>query len=190
MRRTRFNKEFNILACDPSLTAWGYAIIDLECQVREAGCIKTAPENKKRKIRKGDDSVRRVSEINNMLQSLIEQYHINYILTELPHGSQNASAARMIGYVVGMLQTWSDSLNIGIEWYSENDVKKYLFGRGSVTKTEMIEKIKTKLNVNWYNIKYKDEAIADALGIYLTALDKSSALKLFIKTRKDDANDY
>jgi Holliday junction resolvasome RuvABC endonuclease subunit len=185
MRRTRFNKEFNILACDPSLTAWGYAVVDWEGNVLDVGCIKTEPENKKRKIRKGDDSVRRVSEINNMLQSLIEQYHINYILTELPHGSQNASAARMIGYVVGMLQTWSDSLRIGIEWYSEDDVKKYLFNRRSVTKSEMINKIKTKIKVNWYNIKYKDEAIADALGVYLTALNQSSALKLFINNKND-----
>lgn len=190
MRRTRFNKEFNILACDPSLAAWGYAVIDLEGNILDADCIKTKKENKKRGIFKGDDNVRRIDELLDVFMQIIENYHINYIVSELQHGSQNSSAAIGIGATTAILQTISRCNKIGIEWFYERDIKKFLFNRESVTKTEMIEKIKTKLNVNWCNIKYKNEAIADALGIYLTALDKSSALKLFIKTRKDDANDY
>jgi len=45
-----------ILAFDPSLTAWGWALIQLDkkvIRVVRVGCIRTSPGHKKKKIRKG-----------------------------------------------------------------------------------------------------------------------------------------
>jgi len=173
------NKYGTILTNDPGITAWGYAVLDWKGKVLTAGCIKTEPSPKKLRIRKGDSTVRRVHEINQVLLRRIKEYNVSYILSELPHGSQSANAAMMIGIVTGIIQTISNTLDIGVEWYSENDAKKCLFSRKSVTKQAMINKIDSLYEVPWMGVKYKDEAIADALSIHYAALQMSSVLKFW-----------
>ena len=170
---------FNILTNDPSFTAWGWAVIDGKTsEILETGCIKTKTEGKKRRIRKGDENVQRTGEIDQVLLDLIKTYHISYILTELPHGSQNASGAVMIGIVIGVLKMVSDALDIGIEWYSEGDAKKCALGRISSTKQEMIDAMDKIYEISWTGKKYIDEAVADAIAIYNVAMKESSTLKL------------
>lgn len=175
--RVRTNKHLTILTNDPSLTAWGYAVIRNDVII-DCGCIKTAPEHKKTRIRKSDDTVRRISEINKVLLEKIGTYNVDFLLSEAPHGSQNASAAAMVGMVAGMIQTMSDVLKIPVEWYSEMDSKKFVLGKKSATKTEMINAIKSLYKVPWKRTKYIDEAIADAIAVYHTACGLSPTLKL------------
>jgi len=170
--------QFTVLTNDPSMTAWGWAVLDHDANIIDCGCIKTAPEQKKRRIRKGDDTVRRVSEINQRLITLIKKYKIRYILSELPHGSQNAQAAVMIGIVTGVVQTLADVFEIGIEWYSEQDSKKAILGKKAATKLDMIEAVDRVYDVPWTNTKYIDEAIADALAVHYVAVRQSPALKM------------
>jgi len=190
MKRTNFEdasqdkipnyNPFVILTNDPSMTGWGWVIVDAKKdKILEAGCIKTEPEHKKRRIRKSDDTTRRASEIVLQLLRVIRKHDVSYILTEAPHGSQNASAAIMIGLCAGLLQGITDTLGIGIEWYSEQDSKKSILHKRSATKQEMIDAIKEVYDVPWTGIKYRDEAIADALAVYYTACQLSSTLKLF-----------
>ena len=167
-----------ILTNDPSMTAWGWAVVDWNGNVIDSGCIKTAPDYKKKRIRKGDDTVRRVSEINHQLLRTIRRHNVVYVLSELPHGSQNANAAIMIGVVTGILQTICDVKKLGIEWYSEGDAKKHLLDKLSATKQETIDEIDSLYKVRWFGVKYKDEAVADAMAIYHVAQYQSSALKL------------
>lgn len=169
----------NILSNDPSLTGWGWVALNKKAKILETGCIKTKTEGKKRKIRKGDENVQRVGEICAVLLQKIREHDIDYILTELPHGSQNSSGAMMIGVVIGSLRMASDILDLGIEWYTEGDAKKCVFGKQSVTKTEMVKAMTKAYGKKWVTgIKYKDEAIADALSIHYTAMRESSTLKL------------
>lgn len=170
---------YTILTNDPSITAWGYAVLTREGKVLTIGCIKTKTEGKKRRIRKGDETVRRVSEINNVLLGIIKEYDVKYILSELPHGSQNASAAVMIGVVTGVIQTMSDCLGIGVEWYSEGDSKKCALGKLAAAKSEMVTRMKKQYpEAAWTGVKYFDEAAADALAIHYVASKQSSTLKL------------
>jgi Holliday junction resolvasome RuvABC endonuclease subunit len=124
--------------------------------------------------------MRRISEINHTLKKIVEAYNVNYILAELPHGSQNASAARMIGMVAGVLQTISDWTDRGIEWYSEADAKKAVLGKISATKKEMVDAMVLHYSNSWRTgVKYKDEAIADALAIHFVAMEQSPVLKFW-----------
>lgn len=175
--RIRTNKHLTVLTNDPSFTAWGWCVIKNN-MVLECGCVKTAPENTKTRIRKSDDTVRRISEINKILLGVIRTHGVDFILSEAPHGSQNASAAVMIGIVAGMIQTISDTLEIPVEWYSEMDSKKFVLGKKAAVKSEMIEAIKKLYDVPWKNIKYHDEAVADAIAVYHTAVGLSPTLKL------------
>ena len=119
----------NILTNDPSFTAWGWAVIDKDNKIIDCGCIKTAPEQKKRRIRASDDRERRSIEITTKLIKLIQKYDISFIISESPHGSQNARAAIMIGIVTGIITAISCCMEIPIETYSEQDAKKVLLGK-------------------------------------------------------------
>jgi len=168
-----------ILTNDPSLTAWGYTVIDAFGKIYTSGCIKTAPEQKKRRIRKSDDTQRRASEIIRKLLSLIRQYNVQFILSESPHGSQNASAAVMIGLVVGITQTMAECLDIPIEYYSEGDAKKCALGKLSAAKNEMIDAMTAIFGDRWVTgTKYIDEAVADSLGVFHVASEESVIFKM------------
>lgn len=167
------------LTNDPSFTAWGWAILDARGNIYEAGCIKTAPEHKKKRIRKGDDTIRRISEINVELLRLLFKWDVKVIVSELPHGSQNASAAVMIGVVTGIIQALADSLEIPVEWFSEQDAKKSILGKKAATKEDMIRAIDKLYKVPWKGVKYADEAIADALAIFHVAMQQSAMIKIF-----------
>jgi len=179
MKRTRNSiDDFKVLTNDPSMTAWGWAVVTPSGKVIEVGAIKTEPTNKKLHIRKGDDRVRRLGEISNQLLEVIKKHKIAYILSELPHGSQSAVAAVMVGAVTGLLQAVSVCLDIGIEWYSEGDSKKSISGRRSVGKDEMVALIDQFYEIPWKGIKWHDQAVADAMAVFHVADQQSSILKV------------
>lgn len=168
-----------ILTCDPSFTGWGWAVIGFNDEIIESGCIKTVPEAKKKRIRVGDDRVRRTSEITQSLLKTIRTYSIRYIVAELPHGSQNAKAAVMIGIVIGILQTLADTLKIGIEWYSEQDAKKALLGKKSAGKDDTIKAVVKQYDYKKTGTKYIDEAVCDAIQVYHVAKQQSPVIRYF-----------
>lgn len=173
-----------ILTNDPSFTAWGWSVISFDGTVVKTGCIKTEPEHKKLRIRKGDDNVRRINEIASTLNNIMNEYNVNYVLSELPHGSQNANAATMIGAVIGILESICVVKGLGVEWYAESDSKKMLLGKEAATKTEMVDAVLRKFpKLKISNTKYIREAVADSLAIYVVAEQQSNAIKLF-KTMK------
>lgn len=171
----------SILACDPSMTAFGWVVLDFQRNILESGCIKTESESKKLRIRKGDDTIRRITEMVETIVNVIEKNHVTYIVSELPHGSQSASAADMLGIVKGIVQTISICKNIGIEWYSEGDSKKALHGDGkkTVSKADTIKAINKIYKVVWPGAKFRNEAVADALAVHHVACIQSPVLKLF-----------
>lgn len=178
MKRANKQSGFNVLCMDPSLTGFGFAVV-CKKKVLFSGCIKTKPNHKKLRIRVGDDRTRRVSEINNILKDVIKKYKIAYLVSELPHGSQSASSAVSLGLMTAIVQSMSDYLGIGLEWYSEGDAKKAALGKQSSTKKEMIDKMSEKYKAAWPSAKYKKEAIADALAIHYVANRNSHVLKTF-----------
>lgn len=184
MERTRTNTPSAVLTNDPSMTAWGWAVLKSN-NVVDSGCIKTVPEHKKQRIRKSDDTARRATEIIKKLISIIEQYDVRFILSESPHGSQNASAAVMIGMVTGIVVAIAECKNIPYEMYSEQDSKKCALGRKAATKEDMIDCISThywndgRFSKPWKTgIKYHDEAVADALAVHYCATQNSQLLKM------------
>lgn len=170
-----------ILTNDPSITAWGWAVVEFingQPSILASGCIKTAPDYKKKRIRKSDDRVRRFEDIARELQRIYDKYNIDWVLSELPHGSQNASAAVMIGAVAGLISCYAVINELPIEWYSEGDAKKHLLNKRSASKNETIDCIIKHYGKGWFqDIKYKDEAVADALAVFHIAKDTSPSLK-------------
>lgn len=175
MKRTTQPKPC-ILTCDPSFTAWGWVVLQGKIPIAQ-GVIVTKPDNKKRKIRASDDNARRVREIIQQLDKIIEKYGVSYIVSEMPHGSQNYKGAVMIGVVSGILEGFNVLRNIPVEWFLENDAKRALFGRLSASKTEVKRAVSDLYEVHWTGVKYADEAIADALAIFYAAECTSPTIK-------------
>ncbi|KKK89666.1 hypothetical protein LCGC14_2730800 [marine sediment metagenome] len=171
-------QEPRILAHDPSVTAWGWVVITPSGKVIETGTIKTEPSPKKLHIRKGDDRSRRITELTFPLLNAIKIHNIQFMVSEQPHGSQSAVAALMIGITAGILQTLSDCLDIGLEWYGEGDCKKAVSGRRSLDKDEMVRLIDKLYEVKWEGVKWKDQAVADALAVFHLASQQSAVLKV------------
>lgn len=169
-----------VLTNDPSVTAWGWAVIDPKTNlIHASGAIKTTPSSKKLRIRKGDDRIRRIQIINTDLIQVIKNYNIRLILSEQPHGSQSAVAALMIGIVLAEMQTIGDCLNIPVEWFSESDAKLAATGSRSIEKDDMV-KVAKKLfpSMSLTNVKWRDQAVADALAVYYVARQQSTSLKM------------
>lgn len=188
MKRTKTNQPSNyrVLACDPSMTAWGWAIVDENAAVIDFGTIKTESTAKKLRIRKGDSTVARISEINKILLGVIRKHKVKHIVSELPHGSQNASAAVMIGATAAIVQTLSDILQLPIDWFSEQDAKKEVLGKKSATKQEMIDTMAFHYQGWATGIKFRDESVADALAVYYTACRQSQGLKAVLNYHKPE----
>jgi Holliday junction resolvasome RuvABC endonuclease subunit len=179
-------KGSTILACDPSLTAWGWAIINWDGSVVAHGCIRTEPMHTKQRIRVGDDFTRRIKEIANVLITAIKKHNVNYMVCELPHGSKNAAAAKMVGAVPSIMETISSCFDIGVEWYSEADGKKAVLGSSKGDKETMVRAIKKRFpNIAFKGFKYYDEAVADAMAIYHVASLQSSTMQLLKKVQKN-----
>lgn len=177
MRRRAKKSWTNILTNDPSFTAWGWAVLNEKGIVLEVGCIKTKPVDKKLRIRKGDDRVRRTGELVRELHRVVNKYNIRYLLSELPHGSQNAQAAFLLGAAAAIIKTMADVLGLGIEWYSEEDAKKSVTNKKSITKDEMVSIIADLYEVPWPGTKWRNQGIADALAVYHVAYKESALLK-------------
>ncbi len=176
MKRTK--KKIRILTNDPSTTAWGWAVVTPKGKVIEIGCIKTEPSDKKLKIRKGDDRVRRISEITYKLLEVIKTHNISFVVSEITHGSQSSSGAVAIGVVTAILQTICDCFDIGVEWYQEGECKKSVSGRRSITKEEMVTIIDKLYNVQWAGVKWIDQGVADSLAVFHLASKESSVIKM------------
>jgi Holliday junction resolvasome RuvABC endonuclease subunit len=174
------NKQYgSILACDPSLTAWGWSIIKPNGDVAAAGVVKTKPADKKLRIRKGDDFVRRINELYYELTGVIKKHNVKIIVSELPHGSQSATAAKALGAVTALMQVTANFYGVGLEWYSEGDCKAAVLQRRSVSKADMITAIsKLYKDVPWQGNKVANEAIADSLAVYHVALSQSPSVKM------------
>lgn len=174
-----------VITNDPSLTAWGWAVIDpLDNTVVECGMIHTEPAGKTLRTRKGDDRVRRIQEINSKLLEVINKYKVSLILSELPHGSQSAVAAIMIGIATGVMQTIGDSLNIPVEWFSESDAKLAVCGKRSIPKDHMVAIMENHYpGTQWKKTKAANQAIADSLAVFYVARKQSTILKMLSNTR-------
>lgn len=169
-----------ILANDPSIREWGWVIAKIankRCRILDTGCIKTDAEHKKRRIRKSDDMVRRLDEITDRLLEIKNEYKVSWMLSELPHGSQSASAAKSLGAVTGLVCGFAKTQSIPVDWYSEGDCKKHVLGKKSATKEQMIERMSEIYKTDWVQgVKYKDAAVADALAVLHIGRAKSQAL--------------
>jgi Holliday junction resolvasome RuvABC endonuclease subunit len=169
----------NILSFDPSITEFGLAIINSDTII-DAECIKTNPGHSEHNITKSRDKARRASKIVKRILDVLCHHRIKTIVSELPQGSQSAPAADCLGMARSIVQTIADCYSKQIIWVKQHDSKMTMVGKSDAEKHEMIDAVDNsdinfpelgdpKDGAPWTGIKYRDEAIADAVAVYITA---------------------
>ena len=172
-----------IIALDPSKNCTGFVLYDLETQeIVETGTFD-AGENKKDYKRRTDQKQKESQNFGNHLMDLFMEYGFSLIVTEYPHGSKSSVASWALSMVNSCIMTFSLCI-LGKKpvCYLESDAKVGFFNRRKVSK-EQTRKAMHKLYPEYkpalWNkkvVKYKDEAICDALLIltkYLNDADIS-----------------
>lgn len=174
-----------ILTTDPSLTAFGYAIIEHnqedECKILRVGCIQTAayPRPKKGKPRpamlKSEWENLRLRAICDTLRQECVSFNVNRALYEDPAGSKDFNAIRALGEIKGLCIGFFSGMGIPFEGIRAKTVKKALTSNIDADKEQVeavvintFPEIEDLFALSGITTKVKREAIFDAVGVYCT----------------------
>jgi hypothetical protein len=169
-------KKPSLLCLDPSKTCTGYVIYDLETEkIVTYGTFKI--EAKDEHKRKTDQYADETQVYADFFLNLFMDYGFDLIVTEYPHGSQSAKASWALSMVNATILTFSHLiLSTPAITYLESDAKRSYFDKNSVSKDEvrqaMAKEFPTYEPALYHGkvVKYKDEAVSDALLILNTHL--------------------
>lgn len=166
----------NILGLDPSFSATGYVIITgskKSAKIVEAGWIPTMRD---KGISVTFDDIGRIYQIVLELNALVTRYSPYLICTEVPLGSQSASAAKSLAIAKGIVATVCALRNITSRFINPLSVKLAVCGKRKAEKWEVIEaveniypsvkKLKGRLNRNG-RFTLMHEARCDAIAVVL-----------------------
>ncbi len=154
-----------ILALDIAFANLGWSVVNFG-ELIDFGTIRTEKDQRKQ-TRVSDDNMHRAGLLSTELLEIIGKHEVKGIIGEVPHGSQNAKAANLLGYACGIVAAVAAAKNIPCEWVSEGDSKKAAIGKRSGTKEEMMEWCRRQWPCAQFpKAKTHFEHVADSLAAY------------------------
>lgn len=132
-------RTITVLAIDPSMSNFGLVLAQLDpltgqiVGVPLLRLVATKPSANKKTVRKSSDDLRRAREIHEGLRDWVAKADL--VCSEMPLGSQNASAMKSVGMCLGILGSITKPL---IQVMPE-EVKLASVGTKTASKAEMIE---------------------------------------------------
>ena len=132
-------KTMNIIGLDPSLTATGWCVMEVEIpslrplRVIEHATSKTAP-NKNKKVRVSSDNLERARTQHKAMLDAIERHGCKLAISEVPSGAQSAKAAMAFGMVIGLLA----SMPIALVEVTPTEVKMAACGNKIADKEDIV----------------------------------------------------
>lgn len=161
-----------ILGLDPSLTAYGWAVLRVDDgAVVDAGCIRTQPAKGKQHAYVGDDDTLRVRVITRELARVVQRHTPRAIAYETSGGAQSARAARALGIACGitgaLVECAAELLEIGIvEVPVTAREAKSATGSTSASKADVVEWASSRApDQMWGAPVPVREAIADSIAV-------------------------
>lgn len=172
-----------ILTLDPSLNAFGWAIIDEQNhKIINCGCI-AYPASKKTKISamkdkvigKYDQDTEIVGSIFRKIDDLIKTHKVGAIYTEVPIGSQSSRAAEALSMVKGLVICVANNNRCSLCPISPSKIKQFLSLDKNADKEVIYKIVLEKMPsfaLFYPNLMNKTtrHAISDALSVYLSTL--------------------
>lgn len=160
------------LAIDFAWRESGWVVVDVDGSVISYGIISTKPRKRKNK---SDRDITKTFEhekknfdyILNSISGIISKFNCGKVIAEVPYFSQKASDAILIGMGWAILKT------VGAEFYTASQVKDYLCGSKSASKSEVALEVYKKVS----GLLFKESHIIDAYAVYLASKNP------FVKSR-------
>lgn len=150
--------KLNILGMDPSFRNWGYVTgsydVVNEALVLDELELMTTERGKEKNILVTEDDFNCSKLLHRKMVSKADG--MNVIFSEIPSGSQSASAARKLGIVTGIMS----STNVPLISLTPTQVKMASVGKRTASKSEMIDwAVETYPELNWLKRKSKGELV-------------------------------
>lgn len=146
---------YSVFTDSNELRAWGVV------NVPRTDDLKNSVNTFNRSMRFSDD-----------LRKLVEEFKIEHIIIELPHGSQDFNAANVFGFTSGVVASVVAITGVGYTIVSEGDNKKHNLGRfRGVKKHDMINRVSQFYPAILELPFSKANHIADSIGAYFVAKD-------------------
>lgn len=160
------NSKKTVLAIDPSFQGLGVAIVR-DNRILFYECIKIKKEESQPKT---EIFNLKVKQFALYLKSLLDNFKIDLIVSEDPFGSQSSSALRVLTACKSVIITLGICKDIPVEFILPGHMKNFVAGSYTASKDEIINAVSSKFKLDLTSLpRYKKEAIADALGVYLTS---------------------
>ena len=165
-----------VLGLDPSLTATGWAVLELRSEtIVDCGVIRTAPAKASERLYKAEDDARRGKVILATLRDVIARWRPILAAQEASLGSQNARAAAALARAQ---QACVDAVGeLGLEWVTPMDAKVAAAGSKTASKAEVEAGVRERWGWPgwaWDGPKAHREAVADAAAVIAAAWDSPS----------------
>ena len=165
-----------VLGVDPGLTRCGFAVINNERAI-DFGMFQS---NQK------DDPTKRVGEIAQGLESLVERHGPDLIALERVFAQANLRSVMGVAQISGALMSIAHRHSIPVEFFTPSEVKAAVAGHGRASKDQVAQMVTRILKLKEIP---KPADVADALAVALCALSKSqiastSARKQWVEAEK------
>lgn len=154
-----------ILALDIAFKNLGWSVLH-QGKIIDFGTIRTEKSKKKNTL-VSDDKATRGTSMAEELNAIIHKHKPAGIVGELPSGSQNASAANLLGWAAGIVIGVATCHKLPCEWISQGDSKKAALGVRSATKEATMEWATQEFpDTEFPSAKCNFEHVADSLAAY------------------------
>ena len=144
--RTQNNEEDNdkrvlrFLGMDPSFRNWGYAVghVDVDTLEIEISRVEvfTTSKSQVKTVRRTSDDFASARALHTKMTQMIQQHEPHVLFSEIPAGSQSATASKGLGIAVGVLA----SAAVPLIQVQPLEVKLALTGNKTASKLEMMER--------------------------------------------------
>lgn len=157
-----------LLCLDPSLRAFGWAVIDTtQNDILACGCI----QSKKGLVANAEADIIDLAFIAKELKSVIKSWACKKILFESAVGSKSSRANQSLSYVKGLVITAAVFSGLEYTAVTAKSVKLKLTGNADASKDEILKKVSNSL-ISFDNLvkdwpKFKIYAASDAAAVWL-----------------------
>lgn len=176
-----------VLGLDPSLTAYGWAIVERTGasahggNVLASGCVRTEKDGKKSHMYAADQDAQRIILLAHGIENALslarasversgspDRPHVR-VVCEAPAGAQHATAAKALGQSLGVTIGVLVTRGVGVRFVQAHEVKQRLGGSKAASKDEVARGVHGR--TAWQSsasTKPEREAEHDAAAVALT----------------------
>lgn len=130
------------LACDPSITAWGFAVMGKTRSIYTS-FVPTAKDKLKKHLYVADQDAERAREVFLKLCEVMQPFQgagdTVFLISEAPTGSQSARSSKLLGVCLGLLVGLESYATEPLIFLTAGEIRKSLCGDRNASKAAVAQ---------------------------------------------------